>query len=293
MAATDRSASRVVAIVLVAALAVVVAVLSVLALQRSGRVAESASPNPVPTFTLGVEQSATPTPTPVATPEAERFLSAAAGALWRSTAGSCDGDEPLVERSIDDGVTWTDVTPRYRGLARVFSLTAFADTEAQMVAAVAACEVQALRTYTQGTYWESYPDVLAASTYLSAGTIVTPAGPVPPPCAAPSGLRSSDQALTLLCDRVAWIQLPGAEWSALPATGAVAVAVEGSDVLVAYGGAEECAGLALTLYRAGDAAAAQPIGCAEVPDAASPTAIAITVDRVLVWSGDTFAIIPR
>ena len=288
MAAPDRTSSRVLAIVLVAALAVVVVVLSALALQRSNAGVDAQSANPVPSFSLGVgAESPTPTPEAAAGAPPERFLTAGAGPVWRATAGVCDGAEPLVERSVDGGATWADVTPRYRELTQVFALEAFAGTEAEMVGSVAACEVQALRTYTQGTYWDSYPDVLATSRYLmpSDATVVTPDGPAAAPCAAPHGLRAAD-ALALVCDGAAWAQLPGADWVALPPTGVAAVAVVGVDVVVAHAG-DACAGIALTRFAGGDGNAAEPVGCAEGADASAPTALAASGDSFLVWSGDS------
>src|SRR3546814_11031113 len=92
--------------------------------------------------------------------------------MWRGIAGECGAAAPLIERSGDGGQSWEDVTPGYRGIGQVISLDSFAGTEAETVARMGAgCETQALRTFTQGEFWEPYPEVLAASRYADPAEI--------------------------------------------------------------------------------------------------------------------------
>lgn len=285
---------RVIAIVAVAALTVGVVVLAVLAYQRANPTLPPQEAAPVPTFTLGV-QTQTPTPTPTPTPEpvfereSERFLAASSGTLWRAVAGACGASDPLIERSNDDGESWIDVTPHYVGIAQVASLDGLSADAAEAVAAVGSdCEPQALRSYTNGEFWASYPDVLAASRYVDLADPATvqlgAAGPVDAPCDLAHGLRALRQTVALVCDEIAYVWRDD-EWAALPGTDAAAVAIAGSDVYSAHVTAE-CAGLTLTRFSGGDPDDGSSAGCAEVEDAASPAAVVVQGDDILVWSGD-------
>lgn len=288
-------ASRWIAVAAIAALAIVVAILAFAAYQRANPDLSAQSPVPAPTFTLGAQQS-TPTPTvpepePVSL-EAQRFLSISSAQWWRATAGACDGTEPLVERSPDGGATWVDVTPRYRGIAQVQALDGFSTQDAEMVAAMVGCETQALRTYTFGEFWEPYPDVLAQSRFVDAtdaATVVLPSGPVPAPCDTASGLRASGDVVALLCDGRAW-RWAADEWQPLAPEGAITLAVDGADVIVAHH-SPDCAGIALSRIGASDPDTVIGSACVEGVDPAAPTAIALAGD-VWLWSGDSLASVP-
>lgn len=295
----NLTGARWVAVAGVAALTIVVVVLAALALQRS-RGETAAGPNPVPSFTLGVT---TPTPTPspeAATPAPEssradeRFLTTGNDVWWRGIAGECGVTEPLIERSDDGGATWSDITPRYLGIGQIMSLSAFTAIDAEMVAAVGPeCEVQALRTYTDGEFWEPYPEVLAASRYVDAAVpsvVVLASASVPAPCPAPTGLRTSGDSAAIICDGVGWARA-GADWTALAPLGAVALSFVGSDILLAHAN-DSCVGTAISRVPANDLASSQPIGCAAGTDPAAPTAITAQDGDVLVWSGETLAVLP-
>jgi hypothetical protein len=285
--------------VAVAGIAVLVAIVGVLvfaALQHARPEAVSGEAEPVPTFTLGVQTpTPTPTPTQAAAPSLEqtRMLGLGSEVWWRATAGSCAGPTPLIERSYDQGATWTDVTPTYRGLAQVQTLEAFSARDAEIVAAVADCEPQALRTYTRGEFWDPYPDVLAASRYVDPsdpGSVNLPSGPVPAPCPAAFGLHAFGDVIALVCDGRAW-SWSANEWVPLAPENALAVTIDGSDVLVAHR-SDECTGVAIARVAAGAPDVASPVGCAEGADAATPVAIATRGDGVVAWIGDALVGIP-
>ncbi|MDD7930721.1 hypothetical protein [Microbacterium thalli] len=300
MARPDLSASpaaRALAVVAVVGLALAVVALTVLALQRDTSLdPAAATPAPVPSFSFRGSDtpppSATPSdapPLPATSGAGERFLAQSSeGTLWRATAGACDGEEPLVERSDDAGQTWADVTPRYRGIERVRALYGFSGTEAEMVVDLAGCEAEWLRTFTQGNFWELYPELLEQATYPSLdapAVLVTPGGDVPLPCPAPSSIRIGSQQTALVCDGVPQVRVGSAPWTPLPVDQVVAVDVLGRSTAVARVDPEACAdGLALAWIDDDDAVT--PAGCLDAADPAVPTAVAALDDILIVWSGD-------
>lgn len=282
--------------VLIGALVIVTVVLAFFAVERNSTPPSDETPDPVPSFTLGTRTTPTPTASQTApaaagagAPGADaRFLSVGSDVIWRATAGECGTTAPVIERSTDAGETWTDVTPAYRGIGEVLSLDAIAQVQAETIARVGSgCETQALRTFTQGQFWEPYADVLSASRYLDpadGASVVTPAGEVTTPCAEPWSFRASGEVVALVCDGVAHRLVDGT-WSALPATDVVALAISGATVLTASE-ADGCAGVALTRWSGADLADQASLGCVLGADPSAPLAVAGTADAALVWSGD-------
>ncbi|MCK6068095.1 MULTISPECIES: hypothetical protein [Microbacterium] len=287
-----------------AVVAVAAIVLAVMALQHVASRPAATDPEPVPSFTFGSPATPEPTATPSATPAPvtgptyprteERFLSVGSGGMWRGVAGECGVTDPLIERSTDGGQTWSDVTPLYRGIGQLISLDAFAGTEAEAIARMGdECETEALRTFTQGRFWEPYPEVLAASRYLDAAdstVLVTPRGPLESPCADPRSVRTSGGTVALVCDGTAHVLGSDGEWTALPTPDAAAVAIAGDAVIVAAR-ADGCEGLAITRLSGGGFADAAAVGCAP-GDPAAPVALATSGDATLVWSGDSLTRLP-
>lgn len=258
---------------------------------------------PVPTFTQPSRVSPSPTPTappsasaPVYDRSQERFLAAGSGVLWRGVAGSCGAEPAMLERSTDDGGTWTDVTPNYLGIEQLERVSAFAGDQAQIVASMGEeCQVQALRTFTQGRFWESYDDVLAASQYIDPtqpGSVVRPGGALDAPCADGRAVQVSGSLVALSCAGTAYVLEADDSWVSLPASGVAALTTVENDLLVAHV-AEGCSGLALTRYVGAESGTAEDAGCIEGVDAAAPTAIASVDDHVLVWSGETWEAITQ
>lgn len=288
--------ARGIAIAAVALLALAVGVLSVLAYQHARPGVDPGEAAPVPTFTLGVQ--AAPSPTPSAPnaldPSTERFLSLGSAAWWRATAGRCGQTEPLLERSTDSGATWADVTPRYRAVAQIQSLDAFTSADAEMVATTGhGCLTEALRTFTEGEFWESYPDVLAVSRYIDpadAAVVHLGADTVAAPCATASGLRARADIVALVCDATAFVWRSG-HWEALPTKDVAAVATDSESIAVAHS-SDACAGIAITRFDDSDPQAATDAGCVEGLAPGAPTALALAGDRFVVWSGDGLAFLP-
>ncbi|MFS0712886.1 hypothetical protein ABC195_03320 [Microbacterium sp. 2P01SA-2] len=301
---TGSPIARALSVAGVGALALVVIALTALALQhdRSPEPAVAPTAGPVPSFSFRSEgRPATPTPSPTVAPAAgggaaDRFLARSSeGTLWRATAGACDGDEPVVERSDDGGTTWTDVTPRSRGIEQVRALSGLSGTEAELVADLAGCAPQLLRTFTQGRFWDPYPDLLTRATYPSgsAPTVLTsPSGEVSLPCAAPASVRVGAQQTAVICDGVPYTRVGTGAFAPLPLMDAVALDVLGRATAVARVDGGTC-GEALAVSWVDAAGVAAPSECIPGTDAAAPAAIAAFEDEIIVWSGDAIATIER
>lgn len=287
--------------VLVAMLLIVAVVLTVLAIDQVRTRPMGGDVAPVPMFTQPARETPSPMPSETSAKIAsydrsqERFLTLSAGVLWRGTAGQCGAVEPLLERSADGGETWTDVTPRYLGISQLVALNPFADGQAEIIARMGEdCEVQALRTFTQGQFWESYPDVLAASQYVDpadAGSIVRQEASIAAPCADARSLQAAATMLAVVCDGTAYLIDQNAAWSMLPTTNAIAINVDGEEVLVAHT-SDQCDGVGVTRYISASEGA-RYVGCARVAGPSTPTAITVSGDDVLIWSDATMTAVAQ
>lgn len=297
---------------IVAVLAVIVAILALLAMQRV-----AAPPAGGPSSAVGVvpsdgpsepteEPTASALPTPIASASApppvsradERYLAAGAeGVIWRGIAGSCEQEiPPVLERSTDDGATWVDVTPEYRGITQLVSVDDFAQDQADLVATVLdddsegdACDVRALRTFSDGAFWADYDDVLARSSFPApdeAATVVTPAGAVQAPCSQPRSVRSGGGRLALVCDGRA-LEWDGGEWRDTGVPAAVAVALSEDAVFVAHAQAG-CDGVQVSAVTGGHVL---PLVCQPGADARSPLAMDVTT-AIRMWAGDEMLAAP-
>lgn len=281
-----------VSIVIVAVLILAVGGLSWLAITRTQTPPPTEAPRVTPT--MGVETpTATPTPTPTptstaqaATGAAERFLMVSNGDLWRAAAGTCGAVEPLLERSTDGGATWADVTPRYRGIQQILALEPYAADQAMIVALMGdGCELQGLRTFTYGQFWEPNGDILASSTYLdpaNPAAVVTPAGTLDAPCATPTGVRAGGDTTAVICGSDASQSTDAATWSPLGQAGVLALAVAGDgQITTARADAASCDGMLV----------AEPSAAICIPSVPTDAPVAVTLDDdgvPWVWAGDTF-----
>lgn len=298
------SAARVVAVAAVAALAVGAGVLSVMALQSTRGSGTTQSAPPAPTFSFGgASQTPTPevtTPAPTTDAATERFVAVDGEQLWRATAGLCAADAaaiaPVVEYSTDGGDTWTDVTPP--DARQVLNLAAFGEAgQGEVIAATGAdCAPAALRTYTAGRAWESYPAVLAGSTYVSPAdrsSVVAAGTTVAAPCPDAGSARTSRTATGIVCAGTAYVR-SGDAWTALT-DGALALDAVSGTIVVAHTSDACPGGVAVTRYAsaAGEAggadasAAGTDLGCIDDVDAATPAALSVLDPDTVLWSGDT------
>jgi hypothetical protein len=294
---TRRNAA--IGIVIVATLALIAGLLTVLALQSVEPKPAERLPEPDPTFSFGQSES-TPTPNtqdqpaqvnvPARADQRMLVTGSEPGVMWRATEGSCaQGISPLIERSADGGTTWADVTPFYRDVRQVLTLESFAGNQAQAVMAVGdECSVDGFRTFTQGQFWEAYPEVLEQAVYILPGdqtTIVTPGGEAVAPCAEPRALQSTSGELALLCDgdvqrliNGAWVQ------SGYGNVSAFAQGVDGGVAVIRK--TADCGTRAVSI-----ASTLSPSlgSCITVPRPDDASALAVSAGQAWLWNGELVA----
>lgn len=298
MAPGPRAGSRVVAIVATAALAIGVGVLATLALQRGEGSGAGGIASPAPSFTFGDLATGAPTPsaTPAPTPEAdppdaadERFIAVDGRQVWRATAGLCatagvESVAPVVEFSTDGGETWTDVTPP--DARQVLNVAVFGEGQGEVIAATGnACEPAALRTYTAGRAWEAYPQVLAASTYVSPAdraSVIVAGAATAAPCADARSARTSRASTGIVCAGTAYL-LDGGSWTSLVEDALALDAVAGT-IVVAHASDECMGGVAITRFTGTNGT---DLGCVSNVDATAPAALSVLDPALAFWSGET------
>lgn len=125
----------------------------------------SFTPNPSGSSGASPAPTAVPTTTPPATgaPAASISGKASAKVSYRATPGTCSGDDTstdaVIEISTDGGSTWTDVTPSDIRIRAVEKMIVVDESHVDLLAKYGgACTESDVTTYTQGEFWQVYPD---------------------------------------------------------------------------------------------------------------------------------------
>lgn len=209
-----------------------------------------------------------------------------AGVAWRGTAGECGVTSPSLERSLDGGSTWVTVTPDYLGIGQVLEVGSFAGDQAEIIAALTPdCDVQLLRTFTQGNFWAPYPNALAEQAYIDPAdpsVIEHEGASIAAPCTDAHSLHRSDTALAIVCEGVAQIY-SSQTWAAIPVPDVVTIASDSTSFWLGSI-STTCDGLAIT--RVDQTGEPANEGCAGISDPSAPTALHASTDAITVWSGD-------
>jgi hypothetical protein len=287
--------------VIVGVLALAVVTLAYFALERTRGSETSEGARPTLSITPPASTSASPTPSTTTAPSAaatdspadgstaapgasERFLALGSSAAWRATAGQCGVSAPVLERSTDGGRTWRDVTPTYLGVGQILAVEAFAGSEAELVALTGRdCELEGLRTFTQGEFWEPHDPILRSAAYITPGdgsVVSAPGGPVAAPCTSAWGVRAAGGTTALICDGVAYRLGADRTWQPLM-EGAVAVEPSSEGVRTLGRGVAGCGGLSI------DGAV-----CVDDASPAGPAAVASARGQTMIWSAETWVAIP-
>lgn len=254
------------------------------------------TPAPLPTFITPRSPSPTPSPTPSAAPAAQSAIELGFLApvdeevAWRATPGSCTGPDAVIERTTDGGATWQAVGPVELGIHEVLALSAVDDTTARVVVRVGeACGTTAIATFTEGDFWNEYPETVADFAYAdpATGTTVQVDGvAVTAPCVQVRQVQQRSDSTGALCDD-ALLELPtgSAAWLSMTVPHIAAIAASDDGYTLARSGVSDCAGLAIETVPS-PLGSAQPtrVGCLAEAVGASGLAIAQAGSAVWVWA---------
>jgi hypothetical protein len=299
--AARLSRGGVVAIAGLAALAVLVLILSVLALGQHRGSAPAPTPPATPTASQQPTPEDTPGTTPTSTPTGEparavapaRLVTAlSTGTLLRATTGRCDGPAPAVSYSTDGGATWQ---PGDLAEANATAILRFVPGDiGQAITLDGECAPSGMWSFSEGADWEATAGFVGTSWRFDPArpdVVATPAGTdASLPCRALT-LSAYDTTAVALCDddTVVTTTDGAATWSErIEAPGALTVNASADGFRVLARGGDDCAGVRLSALA--DGALQTPGGCLEARFA--PGEVALSSDpgnTVTAWVGDVYA----
>lgn len=199
---------RLVALAAIVILAVVVALLSSYAL-RSPTIADAGGiPGPIPTWAEGTPSLSSSAPPKPGDLSADPVLGDRHIAMrdtmtgMRFSEGVCGGDLPRMETTSDGGSTWNFVSFGGVDVRHIASGSYEDDDRIELVVGIAdECRTSVAATYTDGQFWEEYPDRLAQKTYLTADrkSIVRNGESTAAPCSEVSAVEQVESDLYAGC----------------------------------------------------------------------------------------------
>ena len=285
-------------LVLVSLFLVVDVLLIAYAVTRVGD-AEAGAGGPLPSF--GIPDAPTPTPEPTGPPAAVasqgRYLSTVDGVtLWRSSLGSCDGSDAVIEFSANGGASWSVLVTTEMRARQVLALEVVdADTIWVVARAGDTCAVSGFASFTGGEFWEPRPEAVSLLRYLDrdAADIVHLQGqPVTAPCPAPYQSQSRDGATSVVCgDLVAEWTPASASWASLEVPGLLAAAPTAGGHTLAVWGAEGCDGVSIQVVPS-PLGIEEPVrsGCIPMPTAPTNITLSRSGNTVWAWVDDQFRV---
>lgn len=286
--------------VAVVALVVIDVVLVTLALGRTDP--EQHGPaGPIPTFTSTPDTTETPSPTesgpaaPSASAEpasagapGRRLLSAVSSLeAWRASGGSCGSERPVLEHTVDGGVTWVP-TDLGADVGALMAIRASSTGLAIMAGTGPDCATTIHSTADAGVTWA--PAVAgAAGAGIDSEGVVLASSTVDAPCSDPIDAFQGDRTTVVICDGQLEWRAGTESWVDVPLGGVRSLAVDGDHYTLASVGAARCAGVQIETMSAVDVTAetqTDVVGCADGLDDTGSVAIARSGDSLWLWAGD-------
>ena len=253
--------------------------------------AEATAGGPIPSF--GIPDIPAPEPETAAPPAAlaaqNRYIATVDGVtMWRSTVGSCDGSDAVIEFSANGGASWSVLVTTEMRARQVLALEVIdADTIWVVARAGDTCGVSGFASFTGGEFWEPRPEAVSLLRYLDrdAPDVVHLQGqPVTAPCAQPRQSVSRDGATAIVCDDLVaeWIGSV-ASWGTLEVPGLLSAApVAGSHTLAVWG-AEGCDGVSIQVAPS-PLGLDQPVRTGCIPAETQPADVSLLRSGNTVWA---------
>jgi len=272
-------------------------------LAADAETAVTSTPLPVET-TAAPEAAETPTPVAEAVTPTRLLSAVDAVTAWRAESGTCTpgtaGPSPTLELTTSAGATWSPLSVSTSGDPAAIDRVQATDAASVFVVGPAGttCATAFAQTFSGGVEFRDYPERLAASWFVARstpGTVHSPAGDRPAPCAAVVDLAvvSDTEAGVLCSDRRFFRTTDGAStWdSGTAVEGAVAVTADVGTYLVASVGAADCEGTAVSVPASAPGADSTRVGCAPA-SSATPGSVTLSAgtDALWLWADDTVLI---
>ena len=292
------SGRRVLVLVLVALFLVVDVVVIALAVARIAD-AEATAGGPIPSF--GIPDVPTPEPEESAPPAAlaaqNRYIATVDGVtMWRSTLGSCEGDDAVIEFSTNGGAAWSTLVTTEMRARQVLALEVVdADTIWVVARAGDTCAVSGFASFTGGEFWEPRPEAVTLLRYLdrdAADVVHLQGQPVAAPCAEPRQSVSRDGATTVVCDDMVaeWSGSTGT-WATLVVPGLLSAAPTAGNHTLAVWGAAGCDGVSIQVVPS-PLGLEQPVrtGCIQAETAPTDVSLLRSGNTVWAWVDGDFRV---
>lgn len=275
---------------LVGLLVVADAVLIAYAVSRIEQVEASAG-GPIPSF--GIPEVPTPEPETSSPPAAlaarNRYIATVDGVtMWRSTLGSCSGEDAVIEFSGNGGATWTKLVTTEMRARQVLALEVIdADTIWVVARAGDTCGVSGFASFTGGEFWEPRPEAVSLLRYLdrdAPGVVHLQGQPVAAPCPEPRQSASRDGATAIVCDDLVaeWVGSTGS-WGTLEVPGLLSAAPVAGGHTLAVWGAEGCDGVSIQVVPS-PLGLEEPVRTGCIPEASEPSDVSLLRSGNTVWA---------
>jgi hypothetical protein len=290
-----HNTTRLIAIAVVVALALLTTFLVIRAFRPQTVVGGGSVPEGIPTWgaeaPAGDRLSPSPTPTVLEPPRADLNLAFSDdGSAFRASRDdeACGSSSVRAEMSADGGVTWSPVTFGTEvNLAVVASAEWTATDQIDVVGGIAPdCSATLVTSFTGGQYWANYPDRVSEATYALAGTVHSLGQDEGSPCVDPKRAARADDLVLASCAEGTFGKLDGGEWALLNSSPSMDVTSAGVQGVYSVSTDDDVcpgSGNLLQLHTpVGGSVDSENIACLPVSGSA---AVDATTSALWVWSG--------
>lgn len=253
--------------------------------------AESGGFGPIPSFAIP-DAPTTPTPEPTGPPAAvasqNRYLATVDGVtLWRSSLGSCDGPDAVIEYSTNGGASWTVLVTTEMRARQVLALEVIDEDTIWVVARAGdSCGVSGFASFTAGEFWEPRPEAVSILRYLdreSPDVVHVLGQAIPAPCDTPYHSQSRDGGTNVVCPDLVAEWTGSASWASLEVPGLLSATPTPGYQTLAVWGAEGCDGVSIQVVPS-PLGIEEPVRAGCIPAETQPLEIALARIGNSMWA---------